>query len=82
MKGCPIRVSAGIVFVILIVLMMAYVVYGSKHVVDTFEDKKESARCGVDLPPCQGEHVRCMNGYCKSDIAPVMPSLSDLPMAQ
>lgn len=27
-------------------------------------------RCGVDLPSCSG--LRCMNGYCKSDIPPRM----------
>lgn len=82
MKGCPMNTRFGIIFIVLIVLMMIYVVHGSKHVIDGFEDKKEIMRCGVDLPPCTGEHVRCINGYCKSDIAPSMPAISDVPLSQ
>ena len=35
-------------------------------------------RCGVDLPSCSG--LRCINGYCKSDVAPVLPRTT-LPLA-
>jgi len=37
-------------------------------------------RCGVDLPSCSGEHVRCINGYCRSDVADTLPPFSDLRM--
>jgi len=38
------------------------------------------ARCGVDLPSCSGQHVRCINGYCRSDVAATLPPFSDLRM--
>jgi hypothetical protein len=38
------------------------------------------SRCGVDLPSCSGEHVRCINGYCRSDVASTLPPFSDLRM--
>ena len=40
----------------------------------------DAGQCGVGRSSCSGERVRCMNGYCKSDIAPTLPLLSDLPM--
>ena len=70
------RHSAGIVFVILIVGMMIYLVTSSK----ASEGFVDPGRCGVDLPSCSGEHIRCVNGYCKSDIPPKMPAISNLPM--
>lgn len=70
------RHAAGTVFVILVIGMMIYLVTISK----ASEGFVDSGRCGVDLPPCVGERVRCMNGYCKSDIPPKMPPISDLPM--
>jgi hypothetical protein len=78
MKGCPVRNMAGILFILLVVCMLLYVIYGSK---EGFENPILPARCGVDLPPCQGEHVRCMNGYCTSDIASILPPISDLPLS-
>ena len=38
------------------------------------------ARCGVDLPSCSGQDVRCINGYCRSDVAATLPSFSDISM--
>jgi hypothetical protein len=70
------RHTAGIFFVILVVCMMMYLMIIS----GTSEGFLDVGRCGVDLPSCSGERVRCMNGYCKSDIPPKMPKLSDLPM--
>ncbi len=70
------RHLAGCIFIIAVVLMMIYLVMmpvASEGFVD-------AGRCGVDLPSCEGERVRCMNGYCKSDIPPKLPPLSDLPM--
>ena len=70
------RHLAGTVFVVLVIGMMIYLV-STPGVSEGFVDP---GRCGVDLPSCSGERVRCMNGYCKSDIAPKLPPLSDLPM--
>ena len=70
------RQLSGTLFVILVVLMMIYLVISSR-VSEAFVDP---GRCGVNLPSCSGERVRCMNGYCKSDIPPQLPPLSDLPM--
>jgi hypothetical protein len=65
------RHLAGTMFIILIIGMTIYLSKTSEGFAN---------RCGVDLPSCSGECIRCMNGYCKSDIAPVMPYFSDLPM--
>jgi hypothetical protein len=70
------RHAAGTVFVILVIGMMIYLVTSEKP----SEGFVDPGRCGVDLPSCSGERVRCMNGYCKSDIPPKMPAISDLPM--
>ena len=68
--------SAGMLFVMLIVVMVLFLVLMPK-VSEGFVD---TIRCGVDLLPCSGERIRCMNGYCKSDIPPKLPPVSDLPM--
>ena len=70
------RHLAGTVFIVLVIVMMIYLVISPK----SFEGFVDPGRCGVDLPSCTGERVRCMNGYCKSDIPPTLPPLSDLPM--
>ena len=70
------RHLAGTVFIILVVMMMIYLVTMSHH----SEGFVDPGRCGVDLPSCSGERIRCMNGYCKSDIPPKLPPLSDLPI--
>jgi len=70
------RHLASIVFIIILVIMLIYVVDGSS-VTDAFVD---AGRCGVGLPRCAGERVRCINGYCKSDLTPAFPAVSDLPM--
>lgn len=70
------RQTFGTFFIILVVGMMLYLV-SSAGASEGFVD---AGRCGVDLPSCSGERIRCMNGYCKSDIPPKMPPLSDLPM--
>ena len=56
---------------------MSFYVVLSSRAIESFLDK---GRCGVDLPSCVGERIRCVNGYCKSDIPPQLPALSDLPM--
>ena len=70
------RHLAGTIFIIAVMGMMIYLVIMPK----ASEGFVDPGRCGVDLPSCSGERVRCMNGYCKSDIPPKMPSISDLPM--
>ncbi len=70
------RHLAGTTFIILVIVMTIYLIR-MPNSIDGFVD---AGHCGVDLPSCQGERVRCMNGYCKSDIPPKMPEFSDLPM--
>lgn len=67
--------SAGALFLILLGGMIFCVLAMTRS--ESFVD---AGRCGVDLPSCQGERVRCMNGYCKSDNPPMLPHLSPLPM--
>jgi hypothetical protein len=64
---------AGALFLILLGCMIWLTMRRSESFVD-------AGRCGVDLPSCQGERIRCTNGYCKSDIPPTLPLLSPLPM--
>ena len=70
----------GMLFVGVSIWMIIYL-YTSPKVSDGFVD---AGRCGVDLPSCSpgnnNPRVRCMNGYCKSDIPQVIPALSDLPI--
>lgn len=63
--------------VIAVIIVILYYTYNTiDGFVDGFVDAK---RCDVDLPSCP-TGLRCMNGYCKSDIAPVLPHFSDLPL--
>lgn len=66
--------SAGALFLILLGGMICCVLMTRS---ESFVD---AGRCGVDLPSCQGERIRCMNGYCKSDIPRTLPPISPLPM--
>jgi hypothetical protein len=70
------RQLAGTLFIVLVTIMMIYLVI----MPNASEGFVDAGRCGVDLASCSGEHIRCMNGYCKSDIPPKLPPLSDLPM--
>jgi hypothetical protein len=70
------RHLAGTIFIVLVLAMVIHLVIMPKAS-ETFVD---AGRCGVDLPSCSGERIRCMNGYCKSDIPPKLPPISDLPM--
>lgn len=70
------RHLSGTIFIIAVVGMMIYLVI----MPSSSEGFVNIGRCGVDLPSCSGERVRCMNGYCKSDIPPKLPPISDLPM--
>ncbi len=68
----------GFLFVLISIGMLWYL-YRTSKASDGFVD---AGRCGVDLPSCSPENdnprVRCMNGYCKSDIPPQLPILSNL----
>ena len=66
----------GTFFIIIVIGMMIYLM----TIQGASEGFVDPGRCGVDLPSCSGERVRCMNGYCKSDIPQELPPLSDLPM--
>ena len=70
------RQSGGKLFIMLIIGMVLFLVLMPK----ASEGFMDVGRCGVDLLPCSGERIRCMNGYCKSDIPPKLPPLSNLPM--
>lgn len=59
-----------LICIIFTILIIIFIVKRSEGFVD-------ANRCGVDLPPCLGKGVRCINGYCKSDNHPTI-SLSDL----
>jgi hypothetical protein len=42
-----------------------------------------AGRCGSNLGVCPGwpgTDSRCINGYCKSDVPPKLPAVSDLPI--
>jgi len=67
--------SAGALFLILLGGMICCVLAMTRS-----EPFVDIGRCGVDLPSCQGERIRCMNGYCQSDNPPTLPHLSPLPM--
>jgi len=61
---------------LIIVVLIIAILYATCTVSEGFVDE---GRCGVDLPSCTGG-LRCINGYCKSDIAPTLPLFSDLPL--
>ena len=65
----------GTLFVLLLIILTTYL-YIMPKVSDGFIDV---GRCGVGLQSCP-DGLRCMNGYCKSDIPKYLPALSDLPV--
>lgn len=71
------RLLMGSFFAILAVLMLMYIYNMPTPWLDGFMDMR--GRCGPNLGVCP-EGLRCLNGYCKSDIAPKLPVLSDLPV--
>jgi hypothetical protein len=73
-------VSAFIILIIACVLFgcSAFMKFRTEGYTNYFTDIPEGM-CGVDLPPCPFGS-RCMNGYCKTDIAPSMPTTSGLPV--
>ena len=72
-----------VIHLLVIILMVGAIlyVYRSSYTEGLKEkDIQGPLRCGVDLPSCSGEHVRCINGYCRSDVATTLPLFSDLRM--
>lgn len=65
---------AGAVFIILLGGMLLCIILSSK----SFERFVDAGRCGVNLPSCSGKDIRCINGYCSSDIPPILPRNSPL----
>ena len=51
-----------------IILFILIIVYEALHPFDALDAFVDASRCGVGLPSCAGERVRCINGYCRSDI--------------
>lgn len=39
----------------------------------------QRGQCGPNFGVCP-DGLRCLNGYCKTDVAPKLPPLSDLPI--
>ncbi len=65
---------AGSLFIILLGGMLLCVILTSK----TSEFFVDAGRCGVNLPSCSGKDIRCINGYCSSDIPKSLPNRSSL----
>jgi len=65
---------------ITVVFFVAFVLYYSSCDKKIKNVPQGPPRCGVGLPSCGG--LRCINGYCRSDVPPAFPSFSDLRMAQ
>lgn len=67
------RTSLGILFIVLLSTMIAYVVQTTEGFISKppseviIESEFETHRCGIGLPSCKGKGVRCINGYCRLD---------------
>ena len=71
----------GTLFVVLIGVMLVAFILQSR--VRSSEGFVDAGRCGPNLGVCPGwpgNELRCINGYCKSDVPPKLPALSDLPV--
>jgi Na+/glutamate symporter len=64
---------SGLLFIVILVLSIVFL---SKNMIEKFVD---AGRCGVGMASCPNG-LRCMNGYCKSDMPAHLPPLSDLPI--
>ena len=64
---------------ILIILLFACVLMGWYTVEGRMEgfESGEGQMCGVDMAPC-AHGTKCMNGYCVSLAAPMLPTSSGL----
>ena len=71
----------GTLFVVLIGVMVVVFLLQSRQ--RNSEGFVDAGRCGPNLGVCPtwpGTELRCINGYCKSDVPPKLPALSDLPV--
>jgi hypothetical protein len=59
---------------LIVIILIIAILYATCTASEGFVDAQ---RCGVDLPSCSSG-LRCINGYCKTDIAQVLPYFSDL----
>ena len=64
-------------FCAILAIMMLMYIYSTPSPWEGFVDSR--GRCGPNIGVCP-DGLRCMNGYCKTDIAPTLPILSDLPV--
>jgi len=73
----------GILFVVL-AIGMGLCLYYQPEVIDAFtnmvfEDHGDQS-CGPDHGGVCPEPYRCINGYCKSDVPPTLPTFTTLPI--
>jgi hypothetical protein len=68
------RETAAVAFIVMALFAILYL-----YMVPSAEGFVDRIRCGVDLPACT-DGLRCINGYCKTDVPAQMPTLSDLPI--
>lgn len=73
------RLLMGFAFGIIAIAMMIYI-YQMPQPFPVDEGFVDSGRCGPEVGVTCPDGLRCMNGYCKSDVAPQLPALSDLPI--
>ena len=62
---------------LIVIALIIIVLYTTRTMFE--EGFVDQGRCGVDLPSCN-DGLRCINGYCKSDVPPELPAMSDIPM--
>jgi hypothetical protein len=62
---------------LIVIALIIIVLYATRTMFE--EGFVDQGRCGVDLPSCN-DGLRCINGYCKSDVPPELPVMSDLPI--
>lgn len=74
------RATIGAICMGLVIVGLVYLVYMRKPF-ENFANSDSSGyrRCGWSLGTCS-DGLRCINGYCKTDVAPVLPALSNLPI--
>jgi len=62
---------------LIVIALIIIVLYATRTMFE--EGFVDQGRCGVDLPSCN-DGLRCINGYCKSDAPPELPTMSDVLM--
>lgn len=75
------RLQMGFIFAILASMMMWYIYMMPSpfHENESEGFMNQRGQCGPNLGVCP-DGLRCLNGYCKSDVPPSLPPLSDLPI--